>query len=319
MLALLGLVPGPALAQSVLVTGQIRHGAENRAVPGLWAVLHEVRRDTMASGPIDSSRTDAAGRYRLTLPRVDSSAVYFVSTNYQSIGYFSGAVRVEGGRRQADVDPVLVYDTTTTGTLRLARRMLAFHDTDRDAREVLELIEIENTGTHTRIARDSLSPVWTILLPPGAAGWEVGEGDLSPAALALAGDTVKVFAPIWPGGPRATSYHYTLTGSEFRIRLDQRTEEFDVLLQDTTGVVAGPAFDTLGVYDIEGRRFAAYRTGPLSAGTEITVSLSSPPLRAEQVVPFIAGAAALALAWGLWVALKRRPAAVSLASRHKAH
>jgi hypothetical protein len=290
------------------VTGQIRHGAANRPVPGLWAVLHEVRRDTLASGPLDSTRTDAAGRYRVSLPRVDSTAVYFVSTNYQSIGYFSGALRVEGGRRQADVDPILVYDTTTTGSLRLARRMLAFHNTEREAREVLELIEIENTGTHTRIAPDSLTPVWTILLPPGAAGWEVGEGDLSPAALSLSGDTVKVFAPIWPGGPRAASYHYTLPGSQFRIRLDQRTEEFDVLLQDTTGVVSGARFDALGIYDIEGRRFAAYRTGALPAGTEISVSLSRPPLRPEQLVPYIAGLAALALGWGLWVALKRRPA-----------
>jgi hypothetical protein len=187
--------------------------------------------------------------------------------------------------------------------------MLAFHNAERDAREVLELIEIENPGTRTRIAPDTLTPVWTVRLPAGAAGWQVGEGDLSPAALALAGDTVKVFAPIWPGGVRAISYHYTLVGSDFRIRLDQRTEEFDLLLEDTTGVAAGARFDTLGTYEIDGRRFAAYRTGPLEAGTEITIALSSPPLAPEQLVPYIAAAAALVLAWGLWVALRRKPLA----------
>lgn len=303
--------PAPVTAQAVTVTGQIRHGGEhNRPLPGLWAVLHEVRRDTAASGPVDSVRTDRAGRYRLTLPRADTTAIYFVSTSYQTVGYFSGGVRVEG-RTRADVDPVVVYDTTAVGPMRLARRLFAIKNGERGARSVLELVEIENPSLRTRVALDSVTPVWTTILPPGATGWEAGEGDLSPEALVLTGDTVQVYAPIWPGEPRQMSYSYTLTGSTLRIPVDQPTAELDLLLEDTAAAPAGAAFETLGTYEIDGRSFAAHRAGPVDAGTEIRVTLPGTPLRPEQFVPYIAVLAGLALGWGLWVALKRKPLAVS--------
>ena len=78
MLACLPLqLPG----QGFLVTGEIRHGGETpRPLAAHWAVLHEIRPDTGA--PVDSARTDAAGRYRLTLPGLDSTAVYYVVTTW---------------------------------------------------------------------------------------------------------------------------------------------------------------------------------------------------------------------------------------------
>lgn len=314
MLGFLLILPTQLLTQSVSVTGQILHGGRNnRPLVRQWAVLHEIRRDTSGpSGPVDSARTDGAGRYRLRLSRVDTAALYLVSTLYQDVAYFSAAVRVEG-RGGADAEPLVVYDTTAAGPpLRLERRLVTlFRSGARGGRDVLELLEISNPGTRTRIAPDSLSPVWTVALPPGAAGWEAGEGDLSPEAVWLRDGSVRVFAPIWPGAPRQTSYRYSVGGSTVIIPLDQRTEELDLLVEDSTAQLTGAPFDSLGTYEIEGRGFAAYRAGPLDAGSAVTVTFSRGPIRAEHFVPYIAGVAALALAWGLWVALKRKPSAVS--------
>ncbi|HXF95091.1 MAG TPA: hypothetical protein VNI61_03200 [Gemmatimonadales bacterium] len=305
----------PALAaQSVTVTGRILHGGQDRRpLPGQWAVLHEVR--SAGGGALDSGRTDAQGRYRLALRRADTAALYLVSTTHHGVGYFSAPLRVEG-RRVAEAEPIVVFDTTLVGPpIRLARRLLTvFRAGEGGGREVLELVEVENPGNRTRIAPDTLHPVWTVLLPTGATGWRAGEGDLSPQAVWRSGDTVKVFAPIWPGGPRQLSYQYFVSGSVMRIPLDQPVTELDLLLEDSTTAPAGAAFDSLGMYEIEGRRFAAYRAGPLAAGGAVTLRFVRSPLRAEQLVPYIAGVAAAALLWGLWVAMKKRPPAASAQS-----
>jgi hypothetical protein len=127
------------------------------------------------------------------------------------------------------------------------------------------------------------------------------------------GDTVKVYAPIWPGGPRQASFQYFVRGSTVQFPVDQPLTELDLLVEDTGAVLTGVPLDTMGIntYEAEGRRFAAYRAGPLQAGTVLTVEFSSSPLQPEQFVPYIAAVAGLALAWGLWVALRKKPAAVS--------
>jgi hypothetical protein len=305
------LMPAALPAQSVTVTGQVLHGAEkDRPVARQVVVLHQIRRDS--GGPVDSTRTDPAGRYRLTIPRADTSALYLVSTLYQGVAYFSRELRVQG-RGRTEAEPLVVYDTTVGGPpMRLDRRLLTLFQAGKDGgRTVLELIEITNPGDHTRIARDSSSPVWTVALPAGAMGWEAGEGDLSPEALRFSGDLVQVFAPIWPGAPRQTSFQYSLTGSTVTIPVDQWTRELDLLIEDSTAQPAGALFESLGTHDVEGRRFTAYQAGPLDAGTEVAVRFRHAPFRPERLVPFVAGAAGLALAVGLWIALKRKPSAVS--------
>ena len=201
--------------------------------------------------------------------------------------------------------PLVVYDTSSAGPpARLEGRFLnIFPPGEGGGRNVLEIVQLSNPGTRTRIA-DSLRPVWQVTLPPGADGWVAGEGNLPADAVRLAGDTVKVFAPIWPGAPRYTSYQYVLGGRAARILVDQWTGQLGLLVGDTGAVVTGGDLQALGVHDVEGRRFASYRGGPLEAGTEVRVKFGG-PITAEQLVPYIAGAAGLALAWGLWVALRR--------------
>jgi hypothetical protein len=311
-MALLLCVPLPLLAQSVTVAGRILHrGQQDRPLAGQWAVLHEIRRDS--GGPVDSVRTDAAGRYRLTLPRVDTAALYVVNSTYQDVGYVSRPLPVARGGGRVEAEPLVVYDTTAAGPpVRLERRLLTlFQPGNVGARTVRELLEISNPGNQTRIASDSLNPVWKVVLPAGATALEVGEGDIAPETIWLRGDTVKVFAPIWPGAPRWTLLRYDLTGSTARISLDQWTGVLGLLVEDTTAVLSGVRVDSLGIHELDGRRFASYRAGPLEAGSELIVAFSRGTLRVEQLVPYVTGAAVLALAWGLWVALKRKPSTLT--------
>ncbi len=128
------------------------------------------------------------------------------------------------------------------------------------------------------------------------------------------GDAVAVFGPIPPGDTKQLSYAYVLPGSAARVAvpIDQPTAEVDLLVEDTGATVTAARLDTLGVQAIESRRFARYRARALPAGASLTIAFSVVPrFRAESLVPFVVIGAAVALAVGFVVALRRKPSAIS--------
>jgi hypothetical protein len=137
----------------------------------------------------------------------------------------------------------------------------------------------------------------------------VGQGDVSPQAVARRGDSVAVYGPIPPRERKQLSYAYVLPAPARALRLpiDQATEEVDLLLEDTTAVVTAPQLDSLGIEDIEGRRFARYRTPPLAADAPLAIAFAAPRLAPESLVPLVVAIAALALGVGFVVALRRSP------------
>jgi len=297
-----------------VVTGRVVHGGPNgRPLARAWVVLHRV---TMggAGGPIDSSRTDGRGDFTFSVSRPDTSAIYVVSSWYDGIAYFSEPVTVS--RPRTSLRPLLVYDTTSTGPgVQVGRRLLTVAKQKPDgARDVLELLELRNPGRSTRIAADTLQPTWTGAIPGEAIQFQVAQGDLSPQAVTQRGDSVAVFGPIPPGDPKQLSYAYVLPGSLARIAvpIDQPTAEVDLLVEDTAATVTATRLDTLGVQEIESRRFARYRARAVPAGATLTIAFSvAPPWQAESLVPFVVIGAAVALAAGFVVALKRKPSALS--------
>jgi hypothetical protein len=298
-------------AQEVRATGRLlRDSAAGRALTGHWVVLHAMTRG--GGGPIDSVRTGAAGRYGFAIPRVDSNAVYVVSAEFAGIAHFSDPL-VLAGRLSADYGTLVVYDTTSAGDpVRLAVRFATIGGARRDgAREVLEAIELQNPGARTRIPADTATPVWRGTVPSGIAEFQVGESDVSAEAVVRHGDSVAVFAPLAPGGTKQISFAYVLpdTLTAWRLPLDQPVGELLLLVEDTAAAVTAPGLETLSTEAVEGRRFARYRATGVPAGAVVEVRLTRRGFRAERFVPWVVGVAALALAAGLWIALRRpRPA-----------
>ena len=292
----------------MVVTGRVLQGHTGRPAVRTWVVLHAV---SMGGGgqPIDSARTDARGAYALTIRRPDSAAIYVVSTWHAGIAYFSEPVAP--GRSKSDLRPLYVYDTSSTGPpVRVMRRLVTVAREKRDgSRDVLELVELENPGVATRVARDTLRPTWAGAMPPVAIQFRVGQGDVSPQVVTRRGDSVVVYGPLPPRERKQLSYTYVLpaTVRHVGVPIDQSIEEVDLLLEDTAAVVTAGALDSLGLEDIGGRRFARYRTPPLSAGAGLAIAFTERRLPPEALVPFIVGLAAVALAVGFVVALRRKP------------
>src|SRR5437899_2506471 len=173
-------------AQGVVVSGRVRYGPAGRPLARTRVVLHQVSMGGDGR-PIDSTSTDAQGRYTLTIRRPDSTAMYVVSSWHAGIAYFSEPV-VPSRSTSVPLRALYVYDTSSAGPAVRAARLAS-----------------------------------------------------------------------------------------------------------------------LGVERIEGRRFARYRTPALGAGAQLAIAFSDRPLAPEALVPFVVGLAALALAVGFVVALRRKP------------
>lgn len=289
-------------------------GRDSVPLRGKWVVLHRVTRQS--AGPIDSVRTDAAGRYRTQLPRpraaADSGAVYVVSTQHDSLAYFSLPLNVQG-RTAVHVEDLVVYRATKgTPPIEVARRLVTIGLPAADGtREVLEILELQNAGLSTRITDDTLVPTWSGAIPPSAIQFQAGQGDISPEAMKRVDDRVFVLGAIPPGQVKQLSYGYMLPAGVGRlpIPIDQATKDVNLLIEDTVAAVDAPGLQSLGVQQVEQRRFAAYRAGPLAPGDRVTIGLPRGAFRPQMLVPYVVGLLGAGMLAALVWALRRKPLA----------
>jgi hypothetical protein len=299
-----------AFAQSRVAEGRVTRAIEGsppQPVVRQWVVLHRVGNDR--SAPLDSMRTDRAGRYRIRyVPSGDPDALYFVSVRHAGIAYFSPPLRastVRGG----DAD-VLVYDTTTdTTTLRVQGRHLVVSAPRGSRREIAEIFEIENASGRTVVARDSMSPLWSIMLPAQAESAAVGPGDLSLSAVVFRNKRAEVYAPISPG-VRQLVLTYLLPPSAFPLSspLSRQTSVLEVLLEEPRAIVEGARLGEVSPASIDGRMFRRFLAQEVPASAVMRVT-APPPIEQNQsmVRLLVAGTAiALILGFGIWF-IARRP------------
>jgi len=300
-------LPAQARSRHVVRGHVLLGGVRGTPVTGEWVVLHRV---TTASGaPVDSVRTDAAGAFAFRVATGDTAALYLASARYDDIAYFSEPVRVTTG--DVALEPILVFHTSATGPpVDVSQRLLTVARAKTDgSRDVLELIELLNSGTATRIAPDTLRPAWQGVLPAGVVQFQAGQGDVSPEAVARRGDTVLVFAPLPPAQVRQVSFGYTLPASITRVvvPMPQQVGDLEFLLEDTTAVVSGPKVQRLDVTEVEGRRFARYALHAVPAGTLVTIQLGAARFDPARLVPVIVVVLVVMLGGGLWLAFRRSP------------
>jgi len=291
----------------------LRGGRDTVPLVNTWVVLHRLARD--AAGPLDSVRSDARGRYRMTLRGPDSTSAYAVSVWFDSIAYFSLPLNVTG-RPAVHVEDLIAFPTANTGPpIRLARRLATVaRGSDDGTREVLEILELANTGVSTRVTTDTLVPTWAGRLPAGVGQLRGGQGDISSDAMQFRHDSVVVFAPIPPGPVKQLSYGYSLPAGTraLVIPIDQPTDEVNLLIEDTTAAVSAPKLESLGVRELEQRHFAAYRAGPLAPGDKVKIRLPAGKFRAQMLLPYVVALLAIGMLIALVWALRRRPSLPTL-------
>lgn len=247
---------------------------ESRPAPvaGQWVILHRVGTDR--AGPLDSVRSDAAGRFRFRFRRSGSpDALYFVSSTYRGIAYFSSPLRA-AVTRGGDAD-LLVYDTTTSAeALRVQGRHLVVSGLRDGRREVAEVFELENDGKRTIVPRDASTPSWFTHFPAGAESLKVVSEDVSAGAVSLLQGRGEVYAPISPG-VRQLVVTYRLRQDAFPLSLpmERPVALLEVLTEEPRGMVEGATLTETSAAQIDGRLFRRFVAQNVAASAVVRVSV----------------------------------------------
>ncbi len=279
-------------------------------VTGEWVTLHRVGTDT--AGPMDSVRTDAQGRYTFTYrPWGARDAVYFVSATYDGIAYFSQPLAqpvVRGAESE-----ITVYDTTAHAVpLRMrGRHLVVSAPTAAGYRSVIEVFELSNDSSVTLVPGGPRAerPSWSLALPAGTQRFQVGQGDVSAAAVTVDRGIAEVFAPIAPG-LKQISFSYALPPTAFPLTraLPTGAIVLEVLVEEPSARVIAPRLHEVQPVSVEGRTFRRFlgQDVPAGATLRVTVPVTLGNRRALYfaVVAIVIGAAMLA---SLALAFRRRP------------
>lgn len=276
-------------------------------VPRAWVTLHRVAPDS--SGPMDSVRTDANGRYTIRYRPYGDDAVYFASSMYGGVAYFTAPLPATdaGG----DAGEITVFDTTSAPIrVRTRGRHLVVSSSAVDGRRTLvEVFELSNDSTVTAIAGTRGHATWSAPLAPNAADFQVGQGDIGPNAVQFRDGRVLVYASISPG-IRQVAFSYSVPASDFPLGVPvaDSVSVFELLLEDPGASASGPGIAEQAPVSLEGRSFRRFLGQDVPGGATVTVDVgapTAPPGNRFVLWPVIAGAAVMGLA--LVFALTRRP------------
>jgi hypothetical protein len=295
----------PLNAQERVAEGLVRRPGTHGPVPvnGSWVVLHRVGSDRAA--PLDSTRSGSDGAFRFRYAQSGSpDAIYFVSTTFRGIAYFSAPLR-DRVARGGDAD-LLVYDTTTVdSTLSLQGRHIVVSAPRDGRREIAEIFEIENRGTRTVVPRDSTRPLWATLFPEGAESLTVAPGDLSEGAVSFRGGRGEVFAPISPGVRQlVVTYRLPVRAFPLSVPVERPSAVLEVLLEEPRAVVEGAGLAETASAEIDGRsfrRFVSRDVGP-PAVMRIKAQAPSAGRFANILALALVIALGMSLAFAVWYA-----------------
>jgi hypothetical protein len=303
-------VPAPPDTGPRLVAGRVLRPSGETVLPvaGIWVVLHRVGSDT--AGPVDSVRTGRDGSYRFRYrAQADDEALWFVSASYAGIAYFSSPLRA--AEVTGDEAQVTVFDTTSaTIPLRARGRHIVVSAAAVDgSREMIEVYELSNDTTLTAISSDDRTPTWSAAVPSAAGDFRVGQGDVSPDAIAQTGGRVVAIAPFAPG-VKQLSFAYRLPGAAFplSIPVEGETDVLEVLVEDPTGAVQGAGLTEVEPVTVEGRTFKRFlaQNAPASGVVRVAVATSPARSRTNLYVAVVAIAFGAAMLVALAASFKRR-------------
>ncbi len=270
----------------------LRQGGDSAGMgpaAGVWVTLHRVGRDT--AGPMDSLRTDARGTYRFGYtPTGAADAVYFASTTWGGIAYFTAPLRTQ--KVLGDEAEITIFDTTSTVfPLSMKGRHLIVGKADTtDTRTVIEVFELSNDSIVTLVAADSggAPPTWSIAIPASAIDVRAGEGEISPDAFAASNGRVSVYAPIAPGLKQISfSYRVPLSSFPLAVTAEVGAVVFEILLEESQGAVAGEGFAAVAPVNLEGRAFRRFLAQDVKPQAQLVVDLPSSGTPGENL--YIAG------------------------------
>ncbi len=304
------LVPRMAHAQTGTrtVEGRVVRPTATATLPvaGAMVVLHRVAPEK--AGPLDSTLTRGDGGYRFSYAATgDSAALYFVSTTRGGVAYFTAPARESAAPSLAE--ELVVFDTTSRA-IRItpqARHVIVTAPDTGSARTIIEVYEISNDTTVTRVARGTDGFTFDAPLPPGVGAVSAGEGDVSPDALRVRNGRLEVTAPLAPGIKRISFYYdIALDDAPIEVLVESPLPVLEVLVEDPRGDVSGAGLTAVDPVSVEGRPFRRFLAKDVAGAQTFSVTAPARGMAGNLRLMLIVTAVGASMLLGLGAAFLRR-------------
>jgi hypothetical protein len=271
-----------------------------------WVTLHRVAPDS--SGPVDSVRTDANGRYAMRYTPVGGEAVYFASSMYGGVAYFTAPLPARDA--VGDDGEITVFDTTSAPVpVHTRGRHLVVSASAVDGRRTLvEVFELSNDTTVTAVSGARGRATWSTALAPNGTDFQVGQGDIGNNAVQFRDGRVLVYASFSPG-IRQIAFSYSVPASDFplTIPVGDPVSVFEVLVEDPGATASGGGLEEQQPVSLEGRSFRRFLAQDVRSGESLVINVgppTGPRSNRMLLVPVVVAAVVMSLA--LAFALTRR-------------
>ncbi|MBA3646780.1 MAG: hypothetical protein H0W63_11475 [Gemmatimonadaceae bacterium] len=291
------------------VAGRVVKPGDHRMDPiaGMWVTLHRVGSDTQ--GPLDSVRTDRLGQYSFKYAKTGSEdAIYFVSGMYRGIAYFTPPLQAANA---SGIDAeVTVFDTTSRHVpISVRGHHIVVSAVDASGmRAIVEVYDLVNDSSVTKVVTTSAPPVWSAALLPAATTASAREGDFPAASVSFNDGRVNLLAPFAPG-LKQLAFGYSVPAKSFPITfpLMDTTGVLEVLVEEKTGNAAGAKLKEVQPVTVDERSFRRFLANDIPKNAIATIDLPAPAPATDArylvALTFILGAVMIAV---LAHALKRK-------------
>jgi len=273
-----GIPEAPTGAGEGIISGQVVNRSGGELPSGLEVVLYGF--DQFQQVMSTTISVEADGTYQLSGVEIPVGRAYIASTEYKGTTYTSDLAVIEEGVTTYLL-PISVYETTTdTSGLVVERFHILFEFLTEGQIRIAELIIISNLSNQVVVPTEANSPVLTYALPASATNLQFQDGILGQDFVETA-DGFGDLRPVPPGN----SQHQVLfsfdlpydSGLEIVQPLNIPVSNLVALLPDVGVKVQGSGLVSGGLQDVQGVPYEVFSAGGLSAGSELSLSLTGKP------------------------------------------
>ena len=285
--ALLALPVPRAIAQAGgqgKVAGQIFNGTKDAETPntaGLTVTLYVADMGTQTTIS-KTAQSDSNGRFAFSDLNVLTTTRALATANYGGVDYASDILAFDGILSTVPVS-ITVYETTTDPAALQVAQMHVIFDVQTRILNVLQIVQVQNTGDRTYVGNTSVGPHRiTLSLPTLAGATDIQFDSQDADATTIRGtDLLSYTLPFQPGNDQIV-FNYTVPFAppayQFNLRLPFDVGKFQVLLSDVGGTItstqlsAPTSFPTQG-----GQTFLLSAANNIPKGTEVKATFLNLP------------------------------------------
>ena len=286
-LALLALPTPRANAQSGgqgRVDGVIVNGTKSGTLTNPSSITVTLYVADMASQSTitQTVQPDANGHFAFSNIQILTTTRMLATANYGGIDYASDILQFSGVTTTVPVT-LTVYDTTTDPSTVKVAQMHFVIDVETGMLNVLQIVQVQNTGDRSFIGGTGVGPHRVTLQLPFLAGATNIQFDSQDADMTTirGTDSMSYTLPFQPGNDQIVfnySIPFTPPSYPFDLKLPFDVDKFQILLSDVGGTITSTQLSAPTNFPTQsGQTFLLSAGGPFTQGAEVKAQLVNLP------------------------------------------